>query len=65
MWWWLVGLWLGGSILFVPILCLRELLAERRKGSVAKAPSQQAAEVDHASPRLLLASAIVASAPEG
>jgi hypothetical protein len=64
MWWWLVGLWLGGSILFVPILCLREMLDESRKGSVAKASSQQA-EVDHASPRLPLASAIVASAPEG
>ena len=64
MWWWLVGLWLGGSILFVLILCLREMLPQRGKGSVEKASSQQA-EVDHPSQRLLLASALVASAPDG
>ncbi len=63
MWWWLVGLWPGGSILFVPILCLREMLVERREGSVER-PSSQQAEVDRASSRHLLASAIVASAPE-
>ena len=62
MWWWLVGFWLGGSILFVAILCLREILVERRKG-FEKASSQQA-EVDHAAARLLLASAIVATSPE-
>jgi hypothetical protein len=45
MWWWLVGFWLGGSILFVAILCLREILVERRKGIFEKASSQQA-EVD-------------------
>ena len=31
MWWFLVAFWLGGSILFLPILCLRELLVERSK----------------------------------
>jgi hypothetical protein len=31
MWWWLVGFWLAGSVLFVPILCLREMLTGRKE----------------------------------
>jgi hypothetical protein len=62
MWWWLVGSWLGGSILFVPSLCLLELTIESRKEKVDK-PSPQQAEADHASQRP--AGASLATAPQG
>ena len=61
--WLIVGFWLGGSILFVPLLCLRELLIGRKE-KVDRTSSQQV-EVDHASPPVLRLAANVATASEG